>query len=80
MKSICGHHIWSYKNTYLLNVCEVVFVSYMLCSVSSLKDGILISDEQPFSNIETFLVFLGYDKTCCFLIVHVLHKTAVFLN
>ncbi len=36
MKNICWYHIWSYKNTYLLNVCVVLFILHILCSTSSL--------------------------------------------
>ncbi len=37
MKSICCYHIWSYKNTNLLNVCGVLFILDILYSISSLK-------------------------------------------
>ncbi len=35
MKTICLYHIWSYKNTNLLNVCVVLFVLHILSSISS---------------------------------------------
>ncbi len=37
MKSICWYHIWSYKNTNLLNVCVVLFVLHIWCPISSLN-------------------------------------------
>ncbi len=37
MKGICWYHIWSYKNTNLLNVCVVLFILHIWCSISSLN-------------------------------------------
>ncbi len=37
MKSICWYHIWSYKNTNLLNVCMVLCILHIWCSISSLN-------------------------------------------
>ncbi len=36
MKGIYWYHIWSYKNTNLLNVCVVLFILHIWCSISSL--------------------------------------------
>ncbi len=30
MKGICWYHIWSYKNTNLLNVCVVLFIFHII--------------------------------------------------
>ncbi len=42
MKSICWYHIWSYKNINLLNVCVVLFVLHILCSMSSFPLNCLV--------------------------------------
>ncbi len=36
-KTICWLHIWSYRNTNLLNICVVVFFLHILCYISSLN-------------------------------------------